>query len=234
MRSIGRWPVAGVSARGGLLFAAACALAAGAGCGRSTIDLGGGGWDASTYAITPQEPAPVDAPAGSDGLVRVGDGGTCTAVIESHPDEGATHIPCTSPAVYMTNPPSSGNHYPIWAAYQTYTSLVPWGNLVHCLEHGAIVIVYNCPAGCADEVARAQAWIDALPADPACGTNRLVLAPDPALDVRWGASAWTWTLRSDCFDETAFTQFFTDHYNMGRELVCGGGANTPDTLCPPP
>jgi len=231
VRSTGPWPAAAASGAGRLLIAAASALALAAGCGRSSIDLGGGGWDAA-YDVTAQEPGPVDASANSDALVV--DGGSCTSVIESHADEGATHIPCTSPAVYMTNPPSSGNHYPIWAAYQTYTSPVPWGNLVHCLEHGAIVIVYNCPGGCTDEVARAQAWIDALPADPSCGTNRIVLAPDPSLDVRWGASAWTWTLRSDCFDELSFTEFFDQHYNMGRELVCGGGANTPQTLCPPP
>jgi hypothetical protein len=96
-----------------------------------------------------------------------------------------------------------------------------------------MVIVYNCPAGCADEVASAQAWIDGLPADPACGSQRIVLAPDPTLGVRWAASTWTWTLRSDCFDPAAFMQFYADHYGHGREVVCGGGANTLDTLCPP-
>jgi hypothetical protein len=190
--------------------------------------------------LAPQEPLPVDALVSPDADAQVlgvdgdADGGGCASVIEMHPDEGANHIPCTSPTSYLTDPPSSGNHYPIWAAYQTYTSPVPWGNLVHCLEHGAVVIVYNCPGGCADEVARAQAWIDALPTDPDCGQNRVVLAPDPTLEVRWAASAWTWTLRADCFDPAAYTQFYNDHYNHGRELVCGGGANTLDTLCPLP
>jgi hypothetical protein len=203
-----------------------------AGCGSS--GPAGGGWDGGTVDRVPQEPMPVDTAVGNDAAVV--EGGVCTSVIESHPDEGATHIACTQPAVYLTEPPSSGNHYPVWAAYQTYASPIPWGNLVHSLEHGAIVIVYNCPAGCDDEVARAQAWIDALPADPACPGfgNRIVLAPDPTLDVRFAASAWTWTLRADCFDEVAFTQFFQDHYDHGHEVICGGGANTPDGWCPPP
>ena len=105
---------------------------------------------------------------------------------------------------------------------------VPWGNLMHGLEHGAVAIVYNCgSAGCADEVARAQAFIDALPLDTARGcssTRRVILAPDPTLPVRWAASAWTWTLRADCFDETAFRQFYTDHYDHAPESICSGGA----------
>ena len=218
-----RWPAAVAS----LLVAT---LLVAASCGRSAIDLGPG--DGGFIERAPDEPMPVDTAVGND--AEVVDGASCTVVIEGHPEEGFEHIPCTSPATYLTEPPSSGNHYPIWAAYQTYSSPVPWGNLVHSLEHGAIVIVYNCPTDCSDELARAQAWIDALPADPTCGSNRIVLAPDPTLDVRFAASAWTWTLRADCFDDAAFTQFFQDHYNQGRELICGGGANTPDGLCPPP
>ena len=63
----------------------------------------------------------------------------------------------------MTKPPSSGNHYPIWPDYQTYDKPVPWGHLMHAMEHGAVIIVYNCPGGCPDEVAAAQAIIDQPP-----------------------------------------------------------------------
>ena len=168
-------------------------------------------------------PAAKVGTAGAAGAVSPADGGTCTAVVAQHPDEGAVHVDCTTQLLYGTNPPSSGNHYPIWANYKTYAAPVPWGHLVHSLEHGAIVIVYNCPDGCADEVARAQAFIDALPLDPECtapDVRRVILAPAPTLDVRWAASAWTWTLRASCFDETAFGAFVAAHYNMGREDFC--------------
>ena len=222
MRSTARWPAAGVSLALLLLLGAA-----GCGSGRA---LGDGG----VVDRTPREPMPLDATTivDADTDTTVVDGSACAFVIESHPDEGAQHIPCSSPATYLSEPPSSGNHYPIWAAYQAYDAPVPWGNLVHCLEHGAVVMVYNCPAGCADEVDRALAWIAALPADPVCGANRIVLAPDPTLGVRWAATAWTWTLRADCFDETAFTQFFADHYGHGLEVVCSSGANTAAGWCP--
>lgn len=57
----------------------------------------------------------------------------------------------------------------------------------------------------------------------ACTSARVILVPDPALaGVRFAASSWTWTLRADCFDETAFGQFVTDHLGRGLETVCGG------------
>src|SRR5262249_46340192 len=149
------------------------------------------------------------------------DGAQCTAIIEQHPEEGFNHIPCTSATNYQTVPPSSGNHFGCWPEYRTFDVPVPWGNLVHGLEHGAVIFVYNCGAsGCADEVGRAQALIDTLPPDPSCGTSRrLILAPDPTLPVRWAATAWTWTLQADCFDATAFALFYTDHVGHGREDI---------------
>jgi hypothetical protein len=179
--------------------------------------------DAAGYEPTPQEPAPVDSSVDQGTMV---DGAQCTAVIAQHPEEGFQHIACGSPTDYQTQPPSSGNHYSCWPEYRTFDVPVPWGNLVHALEHGAMIIVYNCgDAGCPDEVARAQSFIDTRPLDPSCAPDhRLILAPDPTLPVRWAATAWTWTLQADCFDDTAFGQFYTDHYGHGREVVCSGGA----------
>jgi hypothetical protein len=147
--------------------------------------------------------------------------------VAMHPDEGATHLVVCSATSYKTVPPSSGPHYPVWPVYKTYAQPVPWGFLVHGLEHGGVEVVYNCPGGCPTEVAAAQAWIDALPMnDPSCGNEkpRVILAPDPTLDVRWAATAWTWTLRACAFDKAAFQQFFTDHYNRASEMICRGSA----------
>lgn len=141
----------------------------------------------------------------------------------SHPNEGQTHLTLCSTTCYQTNPPSSGNHYPVWPVYKTYDAPVPWGFLVHGLEHGAVIVSYNCPCGCPDEVAAAQAWIDALPMDTDCLTPpRVVMAPDPHLDVRWAASAWTWTLREQSFDPAVFQAFFDAHYNKAPEEICSG------------
>jgi len=50
----------------------------------------------------------------------------------------------------------------------------------------------------------------------------VVLAPDPTLDVRWGASAWGGALRMAAFDPATFQRFFNDHYDHGGESICGG------------
>jgi hypothetical protein len=165
------------------------------------------------------------------------DGSLCVAEVAGQPNGGHLHTAkdC-DPVTYPTNPPSSGTHYPTWAAYKTYAAPVPWGFLVHCLEHGAIVMAYNCPGGCADEVAQAQALIAGLRPDPACGgaPMKIVLAPDPGLATRWAASAWTWTLRAPCFDRQAFAAFIASHYDgPDTEAACDTGVDWSATgWCP--
>jgi hypothetical protein len=171
----------------------------------------------------------IDRRAPPDAQPPDAEGGACTAVAASQANGGHQHTAADcDPVTYATNPPASGTHYPTWAAYQTYTAPIPWGFLVHDLEHGAIVMVYNCPEGCADEAAQAQALIDGLGPDPSCGGAhfKIVLAPAPDLDVRWAAAAWTWTLRSPCFDRDAFAAFIAEHYDgPDTEAACESGAD---------
>lgn len=144
--------------------------------------------------------------------------------VSQRADEGAAHAPNCDRVCYRTVPPSSGTHYPTWAAYKVYDAPVPWGFVVHGLEHGAVAVVYNCPDGCADEVAVARGWIATLQDKLGCTPPRVILAPDPTLDVRWAASAWGWTLRAETFDEPAFTDFFNAHHGTG-ENTCSPGAD---------
>lgn len=178
--------------------------------------------DAEAPDVADSGEEPIDVGPGDDG-------GACGAVVEQHPIEGANHVPVCSPVTYLTKPPSSGDHYPIWAAYQSYQSAIPEGFWVHNLEHGAVVVSYNCPGGCSAEVAAAQTWIDGLPSDGACDPSagdprvRVVMTPDPNLDVRFAASAWGWTLRANCFDAAAFDAFLVSHYGQGPEALCAQG-----------
>src|SRR5215469_7417837 len=66
--------------------------------------------------------------------------GPCGAVTQQHAIEGFNHVDACSYVDYHTLPPSSGDHYPFWAAYMTYDQPVPEGYWVHNLEHGAIVL----------------------------------------------------------------------------------------------
>lgn len=166
-----------------------------------------------------------------------GAGGGCSVVVESHTPDAGIHVTECSHIDYSTNPPCSGMHYPVWCAYQSYDFPMPRGYWVHGLEHGAVVITYNCPGGCADEVAHVQAMIDGLPADPRCTaaglTHQIILTPDPLLDTRWAMSSWGSTLRATCVDTAAFGQFYTDHFGHAPEDTCSNGtAFTETTLTP--
>jgi hypothetical protein len=210
----------------------------------ATLLVGCGSITSGTATVTPPSEAGVMPLDGSTLMSDGGgdsDGGGCTTTIQQWPDEGFTHVPCTTNVGYQTEPPSSGNHYACWAAYQTYSAPIPWGNVMHSLEHGAIAFVYNCPDGCAADVASIQAFIDGLPLDSDCaptlGKNRIILMPDPDpnLGARFAASSWDWTLRADCFDPVAFRQFFNDHYDHGREVICSDGWQPADLcsdICP--
>jgi hypothetical protein len=162
------------------------------------------------------------ADAGHEAAEPVPDA-ACPVFVEAHAIEGNLHMATCSPLTFGTNPPSSGNHYAIWAAYRTYTQPFLPGFWVHSLEHGAVVIGYHCDGGCPDEVARAQAFIDALPNDCGAPARRVILLPNPDLDVRFAASAWGFTLRADCFDEPTFAAFVAAHYAQAPENICSDG-----------
>ena len=178
------------------------------------------------------------AGAGTGGSSAGGDAGAgaCNLTPIESPPSSAAHLVQCSAVSYDTNPPSGGAHYAIWPAFQSYDFPLSAGYLVHALEHGAVVFWYNCPEGCADEVAEVEAFIAGLPEDPLCaGTGaarRTVLVPAPTLGSRWAASAWGYALTADCFDSAAFGAFYTDHYGRGPEALCNAGqAFTADQNC---
>jgi hypothetical protein len=149
------------------------------------------------------------------------------------PLEPSPHLTTCVPLAFSTNPPSSGNHYGIWAAFKTYDKAIPRGFWVHSMEHGAVVLLYNCPECCPEQVAELQALIDAFPADPLCTDPggpkaRLILVPDPKLDVPFAAAAWGATLRAPCLDDETRGQivaFLLAHYAKAPENFCSPGVD---------
>lgn len=59
-------------------------------------------------------------------------------------DLGQTHVTDISDITYNSNPPTSGTHFPVWAKRGVYDRVLSDGHLIHSLEHGYIVISYNC------------------------------------------------------------------------------------------
>lgn len=186
-----------------------------AGCGGSEDDPGG--MAASEAGVSDR--ARLDAPYHPDA--------SCPVTIESPELLKAVHVPeGTNITTWNSNPPSSGDHYPVWAAFREYTAPVPRPYLVHDLEHGAVLLLYKCDQPCPAIVDELRKIKDALPADPMCAPEtrvRVILAPDPQLDVPVAAAAWGWTYKAQCVDAPTLGQFVRDHYAQGPENTCGQG-----------
>lgn len=60
------------------------------------------------------------------------------------PDLGQEHVTDITGIEYNSNPPTSGKHFPVWAKKGVYDRVLSDGYLIHSLEHGYIVVSYNC------------------------------------------------------------------------------------------
>lgn len=58
--------------------------------------------------------------------------------------EGRDHKPEGTKLAYKFNPPTSGDHYASWITKGFYGEPRADGNLVHTMEHGYIIIWYDC------------------------------------------------------------------------------------------
>jgi len=59
-------------------------------------------------------------------------------------DRGRKHILDIAESSYSSHPPTSGDHFPIWAKKGVYDRVISEGYLIHSLEHGYVVVHYDC------------------------------------------------------------------------------------------
>ena len=59
-------------------------------------------------------------------------------------DEGRGHVEIGTQVDYNSNPPTSGKHYADWVRSGFYSEPKDDRNLVHSLEHGYVIMSYNC------------------------------------------------------------------------------------------
>ena len=123
--------VAGGVLLAGALVAVIVAVAAGGGGSSSNDSALGFSKTASPSATPPPEKI--------GDLAQAAKAADC--VLKNPPIEGRTHV--SSKVKYHTNPPTSGNHYPIPQDDGVYKQTPPFSHLVHTLEHGRIEIQYD-------------------------------------------------------------------------------------------
>lgn len=153
----------------------------------------------------------------------------CDGVIRTVSGEPGVHVPIGTSVEWSTNPPVTGMHYPIWAAWDRHYTALDRGYWVHNAEHGGIVLLYRCPEGCPDVVDALLDVARSLPADASCAApvrGRLIVAADPLLppEVQVAVVGWNAYYAASCFDPYART-FAAARYRRGPEDTCAEGAN---------
>jgi len=120
---------------------------------------------------------------------------------------GAPHPP------YNSSPPTSGPRLPFIADWGIHRVPVPLELQSHNLEHGGVLLQYNCPQGCPELVNRLETL--------ARQRDNVLVAPYPWMNDRLALTAWGHLLFLDALDE-ARVRAFLDAY-AGRDHHADGG-----------
>lgn len=144
-------------------------------------------------------------------------GGTQPVPGAEAPTYGAEHVPEGTEIAYERIPPSSGTHWPRWANYGVYEEPLPEGLWVHNLEHGAIVVLYNCPQGCPDLVGQLREAYNSLPPSRTFGTVKLVATSYPKLQQRLAYLAWGREYLADEYKRDELVRFYQAYMDKGPE-----------------
>lgn len=151
---------------------------------------------------------------------------SCTIETASVTKAASPHLSECTPIAYPTHPGTSGPHYAVWAAWRSYRGPIPEPYLVHNLEHGGVVLHYNCLDGCPEMLGALDEIIAAFPDDPRCAPPvraRFVVVEDPALDVPLAAAAWGKLYRATCLDTEGLSEWIRTSYAKAPEDTCADG-----------
>jgi hypothetical protein len=132
----------------------------------------------------------------------------------------ADHVAEGTPIEYNSRPPTSGPHFAAWyPTYGVFEQEIPAGNWVHNMEHGAVVLLYNCPEACPDLVNQIRQLHNDLPKgrNARRGVARMLALPYKDMDHRIAVVAWGWLLELDQFDRDQILRFYEARIDRGPE-----------------
>jgi Protein of unknown function (DUF3105) len=160
---------------------------------------------------------------------------------QPQPDMGNLHIAVGSSHEYSYCPPASGPHYmnpgidgPIPAKFYGPDDGTKPEGWIHNMEHGAIVILYNCKMGACD--AATQTALQAIPVgfpdSPVCGIKAGVLAPVVArfdqMPAEFAALVWDRVLYMNTLDVNEIKTFYaTEGELTNPESQCARPSPSP-------
>lgn len=139
----------------------------------------------------------------------------CALIGEAQPCQSFCHVVSGTPVDYCSDPPTSGDHGPSPEhGLGEHLQTVPRALYVHSMEHGAVIMLYNCPAGCAADLAIfRQALIQRA-------GRKVIMTPDPLMkSSKLALTSWTWKYTFDTADLASILCFIDEHENNGRENI---------------
>lgn len=92
-------------------------------------------------------------------------------------DMGREHVTDIKDIKYNSNPPTSGPHFPVWAKPGVYSKMVSDGYLIHSMEHGYIILWYDCGQG---DATRSAALSTKMLAQPTSTTSWITTESMPS------------------------------------------------------
>jgi hypothetical protein len=143
----------------------------------------------------------------------------CSPAVDRPAFEGATHVPEPTMVTYQANPPASGPHWPMWQEpWDYYPAGLPRERWVHNLEHGGVVLLYNCPDGCDADVQSLIALRLGRHPDQ-YNEIRILIVPDSEMPHRFAAVAWLYRWQADAVDTDAINCFIDARYDRAPESI---------------
>lgn len=105
------------------------------------------------------------------------------------PAASSQHVACTETCGNGLSPPTAGPHCAQTLSCRTYETPQSPCSWVHNLEHGHLVLLYECPGGC-PEVVGALEQLAAQARPGLNGIPRAIVAPATGLPARTAALLW--------------------------------------------
>ena len=147
-----------------------------------------------------------------------------TGLGEDFPIASAQHIAEGETATdWNSDPPTSGQHYGQWAPAGFYDDAIPDGYLVHNMEHGYVIIYYNCArvdTDCETFKTGIEAAMAGVGNDPTTNTIKLVAVPRPTMDNPITYASWGHLYSANTFipeELVLYVQTYRSNQNYAPE-----------------
>ncbi|MBI2314499.1 DUF3105 domain-containing protein [Candidatus Daviesbacteria bacterium] len=147
---------------------------------------------------------------------------------EAIASQGANHVPEGTKEEYSTNPPTSGPHYANSQPAGIYDKPVQDGNLIHSMEHGAVILWYKPSGGTDNQLTEGteSAKINVLSEQDidrlkqifgSVSVSKKIMVPRDSLDVPIALTSWGRLLKLQTIDESQIKTFMETNENRGPE-----------------